>query len=612
MKYVYRVLALAVSLTLVAPVLPTVAQQAQGPVTQPAPVERRLKQMNDLLAEQWEYALRTNPEFASILGDRRYNDKLDDYSQAAVERDIEQTQVFLRKFESIDPAGFAEQDRLNHELMVSDLREELEGVKFKRWQMPVTQFSGIHINLPQLVTSLPFSTVKDYDDYIARLQQVPVAMDQVTDRMRTGLQSGLMPPRILLVQVVEQVQNIAHQKPEETPFAQPTLKFPADIPEAEQKRLRTGVTAAIRDRVLPAYARFLTFVRDEYAPRGRTDIGLWALPDGGERYAYAIRRLTTTRMDPERIHKLGLDEVARIETEQLAIVKRLGFADLKRFNASLKETPQLHPKSREQIIESYRHFTDQMQAQLPRLFGRLPRARLVISPVEPYREKQASGAQYNQGTPDGSRPGHVFVNTYDYANQLTITNESTAYHEGVPGHHMQIAIAQELPELPPFRQQAGYTAYVEGWALYSEGLGKEVGFYKDPYSDYGRLEDEKWRAIRLVVDTGIHHKRWTRDMVVQYMRDHSSSNEANIQSETDRYISWPAQALAYKLGQLTIRRLRERASQQLGPAFDIRAFHDTVLGAGALPLDVLERRLDTWVVSLKPGAKGAKTSRTEP
>jgi uncharacterized protein (DUF885 family) len=564
-------------------------------------VEQRLKNLHALLDEQWEYTLRTQPEFASLLGDKRYNDRLTDFSQAAIDRDIRQTRVFLEKFEAIDTAGFPDQERLNRDLMVRNLRERLEGVKFREWEMPVNQFYGAHIDLPQLVTSLSFATVKDYEDYIARLKQVPRAFDEVMIQMRKGMRNALMPPKILLAQVSEQAESIAKERPEESPFAQPTTKFPKDFSEADKNRLRDGLIAAIRDQVLPTYRKFVSFVRDEYAAKGRTDIGIWALPDGGERYTLAVRRMTTTKMMPEDIHQLGLSEVARIEAEQLAIAKQLGFSDLKSFRDSLKKNPEIHPKSRQQILDEYRSYTDQMWQQLPKLFGRLPKAKLDVLPVESFRERQAASANYNQGTPDGSRPGQVFVNTYDYENQLTITNESTAYHEGVPGHHMQISIAQELPNLPSFRQQAGYTAFIEGWALYSERLGKEIGFYRNPYNDYGRLEDEIWRAIRLVVDTGIHHKKWRRDQVVQYMRDHSSTNEAQIQAETDRYIAWPGQALAYKIGQLTILRLREKAHKELGERFDIRAFHDEVLGGGALPMDVLERRIESWIGRIKAG-----------
>ena len=570
----------------------------QPPASGAHSVEDRIKQLHALLAEQWEYTLRTRPEFASILGDKRYNDKLRDYSQAAVDSELKQTKLFLQKFEAIDDAGFSEQERLNKDLMVLNLRERLEAAKFKEWEMPVTQFEGVHIDMPQLVTSLSFATVKDYEDYTARLKALPKLFDQITIQMRNGMKDGLIPPRILLLQVADQTEGIAKQKPEETPFAQPITEFPKEFSEADKERLRLGIINAIRDEAIPTYTRFLSFVRDEYAPKGRAEIGVSSLPQGAERYAFDIRRQTTTKMSPEEIHQLGLREVARIEAEETDVAKQLGFKDLKSFKESLKTNAAVHPKSRQQILDEYQTYTDQMWKRLPELFGRLPKAKLEILPVEAFREKTAS-TSYNQGTPDGSRPGHVFVNTYDYENQLTINNEDTAYHEGVPGHHMQISIAQELEDLPPYRQQGFYTAYIEGWALYSERLGKEIGFYQDPYSNYGRLDDEMWRAVRLVVDTGIHYKKWTRDQVIQYMRDHSSANEAYFQSEADRYIAWPGQALAYKIGQLTILRLREKAKAQLGQKFDVRAFHDEVLGAGALPLAVLERRIDEWIERVK-------------
>jgi uncharacterized protein (DUF885 family) len=576
---------------------------APSPTTaQSSSVDARVANLHKLLDEQWEYNLRNSPEFASILGDKRYNDRLSDFSQAAIDRDNAQTKVFLREFEAVDASGFPEQERLNRDLMVRNLRESVESQRFKEWEMPVNQMNGLHIDLPQLITSLSFETVKDYDDYIARLKQFPRVFGDAVVQMRKGMADGLMPPKILLVQVVSQAGNIAVQKAEDTPFAIPTTQFPKEFSAADQTRLRDGVLTAIRDSVLPAYAKFTAFMRDEYTPRGRLDIGTWALPDGAARYAFDVRRSTTTNMTPDEIHQLGLREVARIETEQLAIAKKLGFADLKSFRDSIPKMPSLHPKSREQILDEYRHYIAQMTARLPELFGRLPKAKLEVLPIEPFREKEAS-TSYNQGTPDGSRPGHVFVNTYDFANQLIINNESTAYHEGVPGHHMQISIAQELPALPPFRQQAGYTAYVEGWALYAERLGKEIGFYQNPYIDYGRLDDEMLRAIRLVVDTGIHDKHWTREQVVQYFHDHSSENEAGLQSETDRYIAWPAQALAYKVGQLTFLRLRDQARTALGPKFDIRAFHDELLGAGALPMDVLEQRMTAWIASQMAGTQ---------
>jgi uncharacterized protein (DUF885 family) len=562
-------------------------------------VDANRKKLDALLKEQWEYVLRTNPEFATILGDKRYNDKLSDFSQKAIDEDLRQTKVFLDKFNSVDTEGFPEQEELNKRLMVRDLSRQLENAHFKNWEMPVNQFFGIHLDAPQLVQLLPFDTVKDYEDYIARLKQFPRAFDEGMVQMRNGMRDKLMPPKYLLEKIPAQVERITSQKAEETPFAMPLKKFPASFSDADKQRLSAAVLAAIKDSVMPAYAKFHKFVKEEYAPAGRANEGIWSLPDGEARYRARIKDMTTTDMSPEEVHQLGLREVARIEGEMLQIAKKLGYNDLKGFNAAIEKDPKLRPASREDILNYYRRYIDQMNAKLPQLFGRLPKAKVEVMPVEQFREKEASGASYNQGTPDGSRPGHIMVNTGDYQDRKIISFESTAYHEGVPGHHMQISIAQELPTLPPFRQQAGYTAYVEGWALYSEKLGKEVGFYQDPYSDYGRLQDEMLRAIRLVVDSGVHYKHWTRQQVVDYFHEHSAQDEPDIQSETDRYIAWPGQALAYKVGALKIAELREKARQELGPKFDIRAYHDEVLGAGALPMNVLEERIHGWIQQQK-------------
>jgi uncharacterized protein (DUF885 family) len=461
--------------------------------------------------------------------------------------------------------------------------------------MPVNQFSGSHTRLAELVPLLPFATVKDYDDYIVRLTKLPAVIDQMIALLKLGVARQLIPPRILLEQCVSQSRALATGDPAASPFAQPLNKLPAAIARPEQERIRAAILAAIRDSVHPSYRRLAGYLNDDYVPRGRKDVGLWALPRGDERYAARVKQNTTTALTAAEIHDIGLREVARIEAEQAAIGKQLGFADFAAFKRHVRANRKLYAKSRDEILARYRKYTDQMYAKIPLLFGRLPRQKMTIEPVESFREKQASAAQYNQGTQDGARPGVVRVNTYSPTQRLTIDMESTAYHEGVPGHHMQIAIQQELGDLPPFRQQGGYTAYVEGWALYSEQLGKEVGFYEDPYNDYGRLQDEIWRAIRLVVDTGLHAKHWTRAQVVQFFHDHSTVDEPNVQAETDRYIAIPGQALGYKIGQLTIVRLRDKAQTTLGKAFDIRAFHDEVLGAGALPLDVLERRLDAWI-----------------
>jgi uncharacterized protein (DUF885 family) len=567
----------------------------------PADLESRRKAMKDLLAEQWEYNLSHNPEFASILGDKRWNDKLSDFSQEEIDKGLAKTKEFLDRFEAIDPTGFPEQEALTRTLLVRGFREQLEDARFKNWEMPVTQIYGIHIDAPQLVSLLSFETVKDYDDYVARLKALPLVMDQTVVQMRKGMAEKLMPARFLLEKVVTQTEGIAGKKPEESPFAMPLSKIPASFSEADRGRVREAILGTIRDSVAPAYSKFAKFVREEYAPRGRTEPGMWSLPDGDARYATTVRRQTTTNRTPDEIHRIGVEQVAAIEKDTTAVAKRLGFADWKALAASIQKDPKRHFHSREEILAAYRKFIDRMKPQLPRLFGRLPKADLVVMPVEEFREKEASGAQYNQGAPDGSRPGHVMINTSDPESRKTISTESTAYHEGVPGHHLQIAIAQEVQGLPPQRQQAFYTAFVEGWALYSERLGKEIGFYEDPYSDFGRLQDEMLRAIRLVVDTGFHSKKWTRQQVVDYFHAHSAIDEVDVQTETDRYISIPGQALAYKVGQLKIIELRERAKSKLGAKFDVRKFHDTVLDAGALPLDVLESRVDAWIAGEKAG-----------
>jgi uncharacterized protein (DUF885 family) len=356
---------------------------------------------------------------------------------------------------------------------------------------------------------------------------------------------------------------------------------------------------AIGKEVLPAYLRFQRFMEVTYVPAGATEPGISALPDGAKYYAFLIRRTTTTDLTAEQIHKIGLDEVAKDEAEMLVIAKKLGFADLKTFEEHVKIDPKLKPTSREQILDAYRGYLNPMQAKLPELFGRLPKAGFEVAAVPEYLEKTSADAYYEAGTPDGSRPGRIRVDTYNPSDRNLCEVESIAYHEGLPGHHLQLSIAEELQGVPEFRKFGGYTAFVEGWGLYAERLGKDIGFYQDPYSDYGRLEGDIWRAIRLVVDTGVHSQHWTRQQMVDYFHDHSAIGETSVQAETDRYIAWPSQALAYKVGQLKILELRDRAKKAMGPKFDIRAFHDQVLDSGALPLDVLDQRINDWIAVKK-------------
>jgi uncharacterized protein (DUF885 family) len=571
-------------------------------------LDARRKALNDLLHEQWEYTMRTNPIYASILGDKRYNDQLDDFSQQAIDENLNQSRRFLTRFEAIDTTGFPDQEILNKQLMVRDLQMGLEGARFKPWEMPVNQFNGIHIDTPQLVSVLSFESVKDYEDYIARLKQLPRLFEQNIVQMRKGMAEGLMPPKILLDQVVTQANGIATTPAEKSPFTHPFDKFPDSVPEADRKRLREAGLAAVRDSVIPAYVKFTSFVRDEYAPKGRTEPGVWSLPDGPERYAFRVKESTTTNLTPEEIHQIGLAQVKEIEDRMLGVAHQLGYPDLKSFYAAVKNDPKFHPHSREEILDLYRKHIDEMYTKLPDMFGRLPQGKLEVMPIEEFREKEAS-THYVEGTPDGSRKAHVMVNTGDFAKRTTFDIETTAYHEGVPGHHLQIAIAQELPALPPFRQHEYYTAYTEGWALYSERLGKEAGFFQDPYSYYGHLQDDMLRAIRLVVDTGFHYKHWSRQQVVDFFHEHSAIDEPDVQSETDRYMAWPAQALGYKIGQLEILKLRQYSKDQLGDKFDLRAFHDEVLGGGAVPLDVLSARVHEWVGQQKAQASAGGGTR---
>ncbi len=552
-------------------------------------------QLRSLFDEEWQYTLRTHPEWATTMGDPRFNDRLSDNSPQFFQSDLEQRRKFLARFQAIDPATLPPQAALSRELMIRALRQQIEGAQFKNWEMPVDQMNGPHLELPDLVALTPFNTVADYRNYLARLHQLPRFFDQVIANMRQGMQDGLMPPRYLLEKVAAESDDIAAKTGEASPFAQPIKTFPSSVTAPEQKQLREAVLAAINDQVVPSYKHFADFVRADYAPHGRTDPGVWSLPDGAARYRFEIREMTTTDLTPEQIHEIGLKQVDETEAQMLALAHKLGFKDLATLNDHIKNDRRFYATSGQQILDLYANYARNMEPELPKLFGHLPKSKLTVIPMEASRSKNAVPADYTEGTADGSRPGHINVNEWDPEHRLTLNIEAIAYHEGIPGHHLQLSLAQELPDLPEFRKHAGYTAFVEGWALYAERLGKEVGRYQDPYSEYGRLENEMWRAIRLVIDTGVHDKHWSRDQMVAFFHRYTAMDELNIQSEVDRYIAWPGQALAYKLGQLEILKLRESARQKLGERFDLRAFHDEVLGNGALPLDVLDSQVNAWI-----------------
>ena len=568
-------------------------QDAGVPLRHP-PLAERIATQNAVFEEQYETDLRNFPERATAYGDYRYNDKLAEYSLAAIGERHKTDVAFVARLEAIGTEGFSDQDRLSHDLLLRVLKQRITDFDLKEYEMPINQQNGVHTGLADLPLSVPFDSVKHYEDYIARLHQIPRVLSQTTEVLRAGMKDKLMPVRFLIEKLPVQCQGII----DADPFLLPTKKYPAEISAEEQKRLTQQITDAINTDVIPAYKSFAEFLTKVYAPEGRTTLSVTSLPDGEKRYENDIYARTTTHMTPDEIHKIGLREIDRIEAEMTAIAKKEGFADLAAFRASLKTNAKYIPTSAEQILEDYRHYIAQMEPKLPQLFALLPKSPVTVEAIPAFQA--AAATHYVTGTPDGKRPGRVVVATSDFAHRTLIDDEAIAYHEGIPGHHMQLSVQQQLTGMPKFRLHSlGFNAYIEGWALYAEQLGKEVGFYQDPVSDYGRLSSELFRAVRLVVDTGIHSKGWTRDQVVEFFRKSGAIDEPSIQSETDRYIAWPAQALSYKLGQLKFRELRERAQKELGPKFDIRTFHDEMLNGGTLPLDLLEARTDRWIAEEK-------------
>jgi len=558
------------------------------------PVADRLAAQNALFEEQYENDLRNFPERATAFGDYRYNDKLADYSLDGIAQREKSNEASLKRIEAIATTGFSDQDQLSHDLMVRVLQQRIADYNLKEFEMPINQQNGIHTSLADLPLSVPFDTVKQYEDYVARLHQIPRVLNQTTEVLRAGMKDKLMPVRFLLEKLPVQCQGII----DSDPFLLPTKKFPASISQDDQKRLTQQITDTINTDVIPAYKTFAAFLRTEYAPQGRTTLAITSLPDGEKRYQNDIYARTTTRMTADEIHQLALREIERIEAEMIVIAKKEGFADLAAFRASLKINPKYIPTSADQILDDFRHYIAQMEPKLPELFTLLPKSPVTVEAIPGFQA--AAATHYVTGTPDGKRPGRVVVATSNFAERSLVDDEAVAYHEGVPGHHMQLSVQQKLTGLPKFRLHGlGFNAYSEGWALYAEQLGKEVGFYQDPVSDYGRLSSELFRAVRLVVDTGIHSKGWTRDQVVEFFRKTGAVDEPTLQSETDRYISWPAQALSYKLGQLKFRELRIRAQKELGAKFDIKTFHDEMLDGGTLPLDLLDARTNKWIAEQK-------------
>ena len=579
---------------------PLLASSGRAAVVAEAAEPSEAERLAALFDAYFEDYLLLNPVLATSIGDPRYNDRFEvsitpEWRARAekLERD------YLGKLETIDPGQLTGQDLLSYEIFKSARENEVVGFRFPSHLIPLNQFYSVPNFFAQLGSGQgiqPFKTVKDYDDFLKRMDGFQAWTDQAIANMREGITRGYTQPKILMERTLPQLEAQIAAKPEDSLFWGPIRNMPAGFSAAERERLTAAYSAAISTKILPSYRRLHDFVRDEYLPKCRTSVGLDALPDGVAWYEYNVREITTTDYTPAQIHEIGLAEVARIHGEMRGVMNQVGFeGDLNAFLDYLQEDPKFFWDTREELIQGYVDIKKRVDPRLPDLFEILPKADYEVRAVEPFREKSAAGGQYQAASLDGSRPGIFYANAYDLKARPKWAMEALSLHEGNPGHHFQITIQREQKDLPKFRRFGGYTAYSEGWGLYAESLGSELGMYTDPYQYFGMLEAELWRAIRLVVDTGLHSKGWSREQVLDYMTANSSAAEARRVSEAERYIAIPGQALAYKIGQIKIRELRTRAEKELGPKFDVRAFHTAVLVDGALPLHVLEAKIDRWI-----------------
>jgi uncharacterized protein (DUF885 family) len=570
----------------------------------PAAAQRRTQPMNNtnasralqtLLEDEWEWTMRENPTFASTLGDRRYNDRLDDASLENIERQHQHRVETQKRLRAIDRAKLSEADRLNYDLFAKDLAADIEQHKFKLYLLPVNQRGGVQ-TLDELTELLRFQTVKDYEDWIGRMRALPLYVRQTVALMREGVREKILWPKAVERRVSAQMEKQLVSRAEESPFYRPFLNFSGDIPAAERARLSQSAREAVTQSVLPAYRELKDYFEKEYLPASFDNVGVWQWPNGAEAYAFLARRYTTTEMTPEQIHAKGLEEVARIRAEMQKVMEQVGFkGSLKDFFKKLRTDEQFYYKRPEDLLDAYRAMAKRIDPNLVKVFKTIPRMPYGVTPIPDNIAPDTTTAYYQQGSPDGSRPGFYYVNLYKPETRPKWEMMALSLHESVPGHHLQIARAMELGEIPKFRRYGGYTAFVEGWGLYAESLGEDMGLYDDPYSKFGQLTYQMWRAVRLVVDTGMHYYKWDRQKAIDYFLDNAAKTELDVTNEIDRYITDPGQALAYKIGELKIKELRARSRAALGERFDVREFHDVVLGSGALPLDVLERNVDEWI-----------------
>jgi uncharacterized protein (DUF885 family) len=560
------------------------------------------KALNEFFESEWNYEMEQSPARASSMGDRRWNDRWGDQTLEAIHKREEHAIAALERLKKFNRTQFSTADQLNYDLFKKDLEQDIEGAKFRSYLMPINQRGGIQ-TLDELGDRLRFETVKDFDDWVARLRAFPTLMDQTMALMKEGARAHVMWPKIVLNRVPAQIDKQLVEKPEESPFFKPFKKFPDAISAADRERLTKAAQEAIVSGVLPSFQKLKKYFVEEYLPAAFDEVGIWKMPQGAEYYAYLARRHTTTDLTPQQIHDKGLSEVARIKAEMEAIMGKVGFkGTMPEFFTKLRTDPQFFYKTPEELLEAYRALVKQIDPNLVKVFKTLPRTPYGVTPIPDKIAPDTTTAYYNQPAADGSRAGTYFVNLYKPETRPKWEMMALSLHESVPGHHLQIALAQELGDIPKFRRYGFYTAFVEGWGLYSESLGQDMGLYDDPYSKFGQLTYEMWRAVRLVVDTGMHSMKWDRQKAIDYFMANAPKAENDIVNEIDRYISMPGQALAYKIGELKIKELRERARREIGEGFDVREFHDAVLLSGAVPLDVLEQNINRWIATKKSAA----------
>ncbi|QGW64484.1 DUF885 family protein [Lysobacter soli] len=576
---------------------PAAAQTAQS-------AQARADQLNKLYVEFWDAYLKRNPVLATFTGDTRYNAELPDFgSQQYRDESKKFLQDWLAKVEGVGSEGLTGQDLLNYEIFTKDAKDQIDSSQFPAWMTPVNQMdstASLAVQFGSGGGAQPFKTVQDYDNWLARGARIPVLFDTEIANMKQGIAAGVVQPKVLMEKVVPQLDALIKDKPEDTLFWGPITNMPKEFSDADRTRLTDAYRKMIAEQLMPAYKKLRAFVNDEYLPKTRDTFGLDKLPNGQAWYAFNAKQSTTTDLTPAQIHQIGLDEVARIHGEMQKVMTEVGFkGSLQDFFKYVQTDKKFEFKSQDELLKYYRGLEAKINEKVPTQFSVIPKSPFEIRPVEPFREKSAAGGQYYPPSEDGTRPGIFYVNTYDLPSRKIWDAEDLYLHEAIPGHHFQIATQIELKDMPAFRRWSIQSAFAEGWGLYAESLGKDLGVYTDPYSYFGYLQNELWRAIRLVTDTGLHSKGWTRDQVISYMKENSAVSDTTAIAEAERYIAWPGQALAYKIGELKIKELRAKAEKELGAKFDVREFHNEVLKDGAVPLAVLEQKIDRWIASKK-------------